>query len=62
VPADYGSAVAAYEREVWQRGKEAVEDSNQNSLATHDWNTLLQSPLFTLGVKRTAAKQEEVKI
>lgn len=34
------------------RAQEAVISSNKNSEATHDWDTLLQSPLFTTGLKQ----------
>jgi 2-polyprenyl-6-methoxyphenol hydroxylase-like FAD-dependent oxidoreductase len=49
---DVSSAIAAYEEEMCARGKEAVLSSNQNSLSTHNWSTLLQSPLFTAGLKQ----------
>ena len=43
--------VSDYEKEMRVRTKEAVIGSLENSLAIHDWNKLLQSPLFTLGVR-----------
>lgn len=46
------SAVTAYEREMWKRGKEAVIGSRDNTIAVHDWNELMQSPLFKSGVNR----------
>ena len=46
------SALAAYEQEMWQRGKEAVITSNENSLSTHNWKELLKSPLFTAGLQQ----------
>ncbi|KAI9879127.1 MAG: hypothetical protein M1830_009514 [Pleopsidium flavum] len=49
------AAVSAYEEELWQRGKEAVLTSNENSLAIHDWSKLQQSPLFTSGLKQKVA-------
>lgn len=52
------AAVTAYEQEMWQRGREAVEASNQNSLATHDWDTLLQSPLFTSGLAQKVVPKQ----
>ncbi|RYP19110.1 hypothetical protein DL765_003526 [Monosporascus sp. GIB2] len=45
-------AVSAYEREMWQRGKEAVVSSNQNSMDTHNWDTLMQSALLRAGAKQ----------
>lgn len=46
------SALAAYEQEVWQRGKEAVLSSYHNTICLHNWEMLLDSPLFTLGAKQ----------
>ena len=46
------AAVSAYEEEMLPRAREAVITSNQNSEATHDWNTLLQSPLFTTWLRQ----------
>lgn len=46
------AAISAYEEEMLPRAKDAVIGSNQNSVAIHDWDTLLQSPLFTTGVKQ----------
>ncbi|RYP90112.1 hypothetical protein DL770_003734 [Monosporascus sp. CRB-9-2] len=45
-------AVGAYEREMWQRGREAVVSSNNNSMATHNWDTLMQSALLRVGAKQ----------
>ena len=52
------SAITAYEQELWQRGKEAVIASNDNSLSTHDWNKLLKSPLFTAGLRQKLVPEE----
>jgi 2-polyprenyl-6-methoxyphenol hydroxylase-like FAD-dependent oxidoreductase len=46
------SALTAYEQEVWQRGKEAVVSSCHNTVSLHNWETLLDSPLLTAGVKQ----------
>ncbi|KAL2012921.1 hypothetical protein VTN00DRAFT_446 [Thermoascus crustaceus] len=54
-----GAVVAAYEKELWERGKEAVESSNLNSLAIHDWEKLQKSPLFTAGLKRETVVKAE---
>ena len=35
------SALATYEPEVWERGKEAVLPSLENSMATHNWEILM---------------------
>lgn len=53
------AAVAAYERKLWERGKEAVESSNLNSLAIHDWEKLQKSPLFAAGLKREIVVKTE---
>lgn len=58
VPKDGGeSAIDLYEREIIHRGRDAVISSNENSLATHDWSTLLQSPLFKSGLNRHEASK-----
>lgn len=41
-----------YEKEVFERGKEAVASSNLNSLSVHNWEQLQQSPLFKMGLKK----------
>jgi 2-polyprenyl-6-methoxyphenol hydroxylase-like FAD-dependent oxidoreductase len=51
-------AVAAYEKEVWERGKEAVEMSNVNSLSIHNWEQLQSSPLFKAGLNKNVEKTE----
>lgn len=59
VPGDGSdSAVTAYEREMWQRGKEAVVGSRENTLAIHDWDKLLRSPLFQSGLKRDGEREK----
>lgn len=45
------AAIKTYEDEVVPRGKDAVIASKANTIAIHDWNTLLESPLFKMGVK-----------
>lgn len=45
------AAVDAYEKQMLPRAQEAVVSSNHNSMSVHDWDTLLQSPLFTTGLK-----------
>jgi 2-polyprenyl-6-methoxyphenol hydroxylase-like FAD-dependent oxidoreductase len=52
------TAITAYEQEMWRRGKEAVMSSNENSLSTHNWSTLLNSPLFTVGLKQKPVPQD----
>ncbi|CAD6593135.1 MAG: hypothetical protein ASARMPREDX12_006858 [Alectoria sarmentosa] len=41
--------LAAYEAEVVERGNEAVLSSGQNSVMLHDWEQLINSPLFQHG-------------
>ncbi|CAL8584300.1 hypothetical protein XPA_009904 [Xanthoria parietina] len=43
-----------YEKELQERGKEAVISSGENSLMVHDWERLKQSPIFTMGFKPLA--------
>jgi len=56
-PEALAAAVSAYEKEMQPRGKEAVESSNENSLAIHDWAKLLKSPLFRSGLVQKVAKE-----
>lgn len=43
-----------YEKELQERGKEAVISSGENSLMVHDWERLKQSPIFTMAFKPLA--------
>ena len=45
-------AFSEYENEMIPRARDAVVGSKANSLAVHDWDTLLKSPLFTTGLKQ----------
>ena len=45
-------AINAYECEMIPRARDAVIGSNENSMSVHDWDKLLQSPLFTTGLKQ----------
>lgn len=47
-----GAAVERYEDEVWERGREAVLSSLDNSMAVHDWTTLMESPLVKAGTRQ----------
>lgn len=47
-----------YEKEVFERGKEAVASSNLNSLSVHNWEQLQQSPLFKMGLKKDSDTAE----
>ena len=42
-------AVAAYETELVERGREAVVSSGQNSMMVLDWAQLKNSPMFKQG-------------
>ena len=52
------AAVSGYEQEMWPRGKKGVIDSNENTMFTHDWTNLVQSPLFSGGVKQDIVLEE----
>ncbi|KAK4613996.1 FAD-dependent monooxygenase cctM [Fulvia fulva] len=45
-------ALNSYEQEMIPRARDAVIGSTDNSLATHDWSKLVQSPLFTKGLSQ----------
>lgn len=53
-PAALRPAFEAYEKEVCQRGQEAVESSNVNSVFIHNWEQLQHSPLFKMGLKKNS--------
>jgi 2-polyprenyl-6-methoxyphenol hydroxylase-like FAD-dependent oxidoreductase len=55
---DVSSAVTAYEAEMWPRGKEAVMSSHHNTTSLHNWEMLLNSPLFTAGVKQKVVPED----
>ena len=48
-PEAFAAATLEYEKEVWSRGKEAVESSLQNTLMVHDWSKVANSPLVKSG-------------
>ncbi|KAK3986103.1 hypothetical protein QBC44DRAFT_311584 [Cladorrhinum sp. PSN332] len=47
-------AVTKYEKELWVRGLEAVQINLENTIAIHNWETLLQSPIYKSGLKKDA--------
>ena len=49
------TAVEAYEDEMIPRGRDAVIQSNNNSIAVHDWEHLMQSPSFAKGFRQKEA-------
>lgn len=52
IPSELAAAVKRYEVDLWPRGHEAVLASLENTEAVHDWNTMMQSPLFTGGLAK----------
>lgn len=47
-------AVMQYEEGMWKRGHEAVMSNLENSVAMHDWETVIlkQSPFFSKGIAK----------
>jgi 2-polyprenyl-6-methoxyphenol hydroxylase-like FAD-dependent oxidoreductase len=60
-PEELAAAVKRYEVELWPRGNEAVLASHENTNAVHDWNTMMQSPLFTGGLAKLSKKEQAAK-
>jgi hypothetical protein len=58
----FSKAISAYEKEVWERGNEAVHSSNENSLSIHDWAKLQQSPLFRAGINQKVAAKAPAEV
>lgn len=58
-PEELARVVAKYEEEVWERGHEVVMENKANTLLLHDWEKILQSPLFTTGVGRVGESKGE---
>ncbi|KAJ4392256.1 hypothetical protein N0V93_005881 [Gnomoniopsis smithogilvyi] len=48
------TAIAAYEAELVPRGQTAVEINNVNTVATHSWSTVLESPIMKFGSRPDA--------
>ena len=57
-PAALATAVSEYEKEVWERGKAAVESSAQNTLMVHDWAKMADSPLLKYGTVQKVEMQQ----
>jgi hypothetical protein len=51
-PSELAIAAHKYEEALWSRGHEAVMASHENTMAVHDWSTMLQSPLFSAGLAK----------
>lgn len=60
-PEELAAAVKRYEVELWPRGNEAVLASHENTNAVHDWNTMMQSPLFTGGLAKISKEEQDAK-
>ena len=60
-PEELAAAVKRYEAQLWPRGHEAVLASHENTNAVHDWNTMMQSPLFTAGLAKVTKTGEPLK-
>jgi hypothetical protein len=61
-PEALSAVVTAYEKELWERGNEAVLGSTVNSLSVHNWEELKSSPLFTAGVKPGSSTPNNSKL
>ncbi|KAF5373085.1 hypothetical protein D9758_001499 [Tetrapyrgos nigripes] len=55
----FAEALKVYEGEVWERGREAVLSNAENSLMFHDWDKLMQSPVFTVGYRKIGERCEK---
>lgn len=53
--ADQAKVIANYEEEMKRRGGEEARLSAQNTEMVHDWNLVLQSPLFQAGMTKVEA-------
>ena len=49
---ELAAAVKRYEAGLFPRGKDGVIASNENTNAVHDWETMMESPLFKEGLRR----------
>lgn len=48
------NAINAYDKEIVERGHDAVISSGQNSMMLVDWSQLSESPMFKYGVRPIA--------
>ena len=48
------SGIGAYESEMIARGGEEVRLSKVNTEMVHDWDRLVQSPLFKMGIQKSS--------
>jgi len=49
-PSPFAKALEVYERDVWERGREAVLSSTKNTMMMHDWKTVAQSAAMRVGI------------
>jgi hypothetical protein len=56
------AAVKKYEIALVPRGAEAVMASYKNTLAVHDWNSMMSSPLFTKGLAKYKMKEDAAPV
>jgi hypothetical protein len=59
-PSSIRHALTAYEKDIWERGKEAVISQNLNSVAIRNWEQLQESPLFKVGLKKTEVTERSL--
>jgi hypothetical protein len=59
-PEELITAVKKYDEALVPRGKEAVLASYNNSMLLHDWETAMQSPLFTKGLAKYRLEDEDI--
>jgi len=55
-PSELAKAVQEYEKGVCPRGYEAVMGNLENTLAIHDWETVMKSPIVVSGLKKEGDK------
>lgn len=49
---ELAAAVKRYEADLFERGRDGVVASNENTNAVHEWETMMESSLFTDGLQR----------
>ncbi|KAK4444712.1 FAD/NAD(P)-binding domain-containing protein [Podospora aff. communis PSN243] len=55
-PAELAKAVKRYEEGMWPRGLEAVEGNLENTVAIHNWEFVMKSPIVVKGLKKEGDK------
>ncbi|KUJ13930.1 FAD/NAD(P)-binding domain-containing protein [Mollisia scopiformis] len=59
-PEELIAAVKKYDEALVPRGREAVLAAYNNSMLVHDWETAMQSPLFTKGLSKYQLEEEDI--